>query len=335
VPGIGIKLQNELSIRENVLLAQYAEMRGLDTVWASEYRRDAVVLMAMLAAGTEQVGVGTSIVPIYTRSPAVLAMSAAAVAEIAPGRAILGLGSSTPVIVEKWHGFERSRPLVALEEYIETIRSILRDERTQFAGSVVRTDGFRLEFPSLAAPDVRIFAAALAEKALATAARVADGVLLNAAPIGYLPTIRALVDRAAAAAGKEPLPIAGDVRVGIGSGEDLRQMRERQRKAMASYGGVGPYNRFYAQAGYPNQAAAIAAGWEAGDNTSAVAALDDEMLDAIVAVGSEANVRDRVAAFLAAGMDEVIVYPVWGAEDRPSDAIRHVIDVVADLRRTP
>lgn len=331
---IGIKLQNPLSIRENVLLAQYAEARGLDMVWASEYRRDAVVLMSMLAAGTERVAVGSSIVPIYTRSAVVLAISAAAANELGPGRVELGIGTSTKPIVERWHGLERRAPMQALEEYVVALRAILAGEKVRFEGEVVRVDGFQLEHPSLAAPALPIWTAALGDAALELAGRIADGALLNAAPVGHVPSIRAHVEAGAAAAGRPAgaVRIAGDVRVGVAAGAAAKRLREAQRKAMASYGRVGPYNRFYAHAGYPEQAAVMREAFAARDVARATAAMDDEMLDAIVAIGEADAVQAQLARFLEAGMDQVIVYPLWDEGESPGDAIRRIVDVVAEVR---
>ncbi|HEY5334056.1 MAG TPA: LLM class flavin-dependent oxidoreductase, partial [Solirubrobacterales bacterium] len=123
--GLGLKLQNELPLRDNVLLARYAEARGLDSVWTSEYRSEAVIPMAAYAAATERVTVGSSIIPLYTRSIPALATTAAGLEALAPGRVVLGLGTSSPVIVERWHGVPRARPLRAMAEHVAALKRLL------------------------------------------------------------------------------------------------------------------------------------------------------------------------------------------------------------------
>lgn len=327
---IGIKFQAPLPLREIVFLAQYAEAKGLDSAWTTEYRRDAAVAMGVLAAGTERMTIGSSILPIFTRSPAVLAMTAAAVAELAPDRVIVGLGSSTSVIVEEWHGCQRKEPLERLESYSELIRAILGGDTTAFDRAGVASRGFRLEWDGLTAA-VPIYIAALGEKAITRAARYADGLLLNATPRTHLPAIRAAADAAAAEAGRQRISLAGDVRVAIGSGERISRIRERQRKAMASYARVPQYRRFFAGAGFPAEAAAIASAWQQHDQEAAVAAMTNPMLDSMVAIGDEDTVKAQLLAFLEAGLDHVLVYPLWDREESPADAIRHIVTVVSEL----
>jgi probable F420-dependent oxidoreductase len=328
---IGIKFQAPLPLREIVFLAQYAEAKGLDSAWTTEYQRDAAVALGVLAAGTERLTIGTSIIPIYTRSPAVLAMTAAAISELAGGRVILGLGSSTRVIVEQWHGCERREPLERLAASAELIRTILCGNTTAFDRAGVASQGFRLEWDGLAGTVVPIYIAALGEKAVARAATYADGLLLNATPRIRLPSIRAAADAAASGAGRPRIPLAGDVRVGIGSGARIEQIRERQRKAMASYARAPEYRRFFASAGFAAEADAIASAWQRRDEQAAVAAMTDPMLDSIVAIGDEDTIKAQLQAFLEAGLDHVIVYPLWDRGESPADAIRHIVTVVSEL----
>lgn len=336
MPGVGVKIQNDLGIRECVVLAQYAEARGLSSVWVSEYRcRDALTNLAVFAAATERVELGSSIIPLYTRSPTVLGMSAAALEEIAPGRILLGLGTSSEVIVERWHGGKRERPLRAMAEYVEAIRTVMSGARVELEGEVVTAQGFSLELDFLAAPEGRIFIAALGEKMLKIGGRIGDGILLNHAPVGHVPRIREVVEGAASEAGRAAgaCRIASDLRVGIGSAAEVAEMREVQRKQLAFYGNVPPYNRFYAEAGYGAQAAALRDAWGEKDRERAVAAVDDPMLDSIVAIGDGDTVRDRVRALWDAGVDEVILFPLWPEGGSPADRTRELIDTAAELMR--
>lgn len=329
--SLGIKIQNALPIRDNVLLVQYAEARGLDSVWVSEYRTEPFVAMALYAAATERVDVGSAITQLYTRTAPVIAMSAAALAEIAPGRIILGVGTSTGVIIGQWHGTERAKPLAAAEEYIDAVRTILRGDKVQLDGRVVGVDGFQLDHPVAGAERFPIYAAALGEKMLTIAGKTADGVLINAAPFPHLPVMRAKVDAASVAAGRPAgsVKLAGDIRVGIGTGTRARTFREQQRKAMAYYGKMPPYNRFFAEAGFERQADEMREAWAAKDRDRAFAAFDDEMLDQIVVIGDEDTVQQRLTEIAAGGLDTVIIYPLWDDES-PAVATQRIIEVAAE-----
>ncbi|HEY5333735.1 MAG TPA: LLM class flavin-dependent oxidoreductase [Solirubrobacterales bacterium] len=330
--SFGIKLENHLTLPENVALARRAEEAGLDSVWIGEYRAEAVVPMAAFAMATERLLIGSAAIQLYTRSAPVLAMTVASLAELAPGRIALGLGSSTNVIIERWHGLERRKPLLTMAESITSVREILEGGRVSFAGERVSVDDFRLERGAANGP-IPIYAAALGEKMLALAGRHADGVLLNAYPFDHIPAIRRLVEEASAAAGRPPgaVRLAGDLRIGIADDtEQLQRMRTSQRKAIAYYAKLAPYNRFFAEAGFERQAAAIREAWAVDDRPRAVAAVDDEMLDQIVVVGGRQEVRDRLSQLAVDGLDSSLVFPLWEGDD-PAAATEQILAVVAEV----
>lgn len=329
--AIGVKLEAGPGIEENVRLARYAEQRGLDSVWASEYRGEAIVSLALFAAATERVTIASSILPIYTRSPVVLAATAASLTEIAPGRVILGIGSSSEPIIERWHGVPRTRPMAAMEDAVGAIRAVLSGEIVRHEGEVFSVRGFQLQHPHMAAPTTPIYAAGLGAKGLELAGRVADGALLNVYPIGHLPFIRARVDAGSATAGRAPgtVALAGDVPVAIATGTAARRLRESVRKHTAFYAAIPQYNRLFAEAGHVEAAAAVRAAWERRDRDAAVAAIDDELLASIFSIGTEQQVQERLADVRAAGLDHAIVYPIF---ERGTDPLltRRVIDVAAE-----
>jgi len=326
--SLGIKLQSDLSLPENITLAQQAEARGFGSVWTAYYQNEAVVEMAVYSRATERITIGSAIIPIYIYSPAVLAMTAASLAQRAPGRIILGLGTSIDLIIDRWHGRKRAQPLRAIEENVDVIRALLRGETTTFEGKTLTIDRFSLDAPS-SGPNVRIYIAALGPKMLATSGRIADGTLLNGAPFSHYPKIRAAIDAGAGDRDFRP-EIAGDLRIGLGTGSQAKRIRERLREKMAIYVQMPPYNRFFTEAGYPEQAKAIKAAWDRGDRERAVRALDDDMLDEMVIVGDEATVQERLRHVIDQGLDTPMLFP-WTEDEPTAPAIQRVIDVAAEV----
>lgn len=332
---IGVKLQGTVPLAVNVPLASYAEARGLHSVWVDEVRsRDAVASMAVLAAATDRVTIGSSIVPIYTRTAPVLAMAAATLNELAPGRVVLGLGTSSRQIIEDWHGCTRSSPVQAMTEYVGAIRSALRGERVVVRGNVVHVDGFRLEQRSLAGGSVPLYAAALGPNMAASAASTADGILLNMLTVSAVATLREMAGAAERdpAAAPGPARLVSDLRVGISEDEaTCAAMRERQRKYIAYYGNVAPYRRHFERIGFAEPANRLRAAWLANDPDRAVAAVPDEMVDELVAIGPPDYVAGRISLFLDAGIDEVILWPCTTDDDDVPRATQAMIELASAL----
>jgi probable F420-dependent oxidoreductase len=332
---IGVKLQGTVPVVVNVSLANYAEIRGLRSVWVDEVRsRDALASMAVLAAATERVTIGSSIIPIYTRTAPVLAMAAATLNELAPGRIVIGLGTSSRQIIEEWHGCSRSSPVQAMTEYLSAVRSALRGDRVVVQGDVVHVNGFRLEPKSLASGSVPLYAAALGPDMATSAARLADGILLNMVPVSAVAGLRAMAHAASRdpGAGPGPARLVSDLRVGIAEDEVTRHiMRERQRKYIAHYGNVAPYRRHFERIGFAEAAQKMQAAWLAGDRDGAVKAVPDEMVDELVAIGSPQDVAGRICSLFAAGIDELILWPCTTVDEEVPSATQAVIELAAEF----
>jgi len=162
---------------------------------------DSFALGGAIAAATSRVTLGTAIVPAYNRTPAVLAMSAATLADLSQGRFVLGLGSSSHAIIEDWNGLPFELPLTRLRETVTVVREALAGGKTGFQGKTLRSRGFRLGNPP--ARPVPIYLAALREKMLALAGEIGDGVIVNLFPVTALPKMLAAYREGAAAAGRD------------------------------------------------------------------------------------------------------------------------------------
>jgi F420-dependent oxidoreductase-like protein len=307
------------------------ERAGLDQVWVAEaYGFDAPSLMGYIAARTERVEIAAGILPIYTRTPSLLAMTAAGIDALSGGRFILGLGASGPQVIEGFHGVPYDRPLARTREIIEICRQVWRRE-----GPVVH-DGpaYHLPLPAgqasgLGKPlklinrpvrgQIPIWVAALGEKNVAMTAEIANGWL----PAFFLPERAKDVFGPALDAGKAgrdpslgPLEIAAGGMCAIGEEADVAPIRDRGRSAAALYiGGMGAkgrnfYNTLVCRYGYEREAAEIQDLYLAGHKAEAAARVPAELLESLSLCGPEGYIKDRLAAYAEAGVTVLSVTPV-------------------------
>ena len=320
--------------KESAAQAVALEKAGLDTVWVAEaYGFDGVSLMGYLAAVTETVEIGAAILPIYTRTPTLLGMTAAGVDALSDGRCVLGLGASGPQVIEGFHGVPYTQPLTRTREIIEICRKVWARERVTYEGKAYTLplppeQGTGLGKPlKLITRPVRdripIYVAALGPRNVRMTAEVADGWL----PLFYLPEKVDDVwgaDLAAGAAARAddlaPLEIVAGGLLAVG--EDAASYRDLARPMIALYvGGMGAkgrnfYNDLACRYGFEDDAAKIQDLYLDGHKDEAAAAVPDGLLEAATICGPEGYVRDRIAAFKEAGVTSLNVTPI--AEDVPA-----------------
>ncbi len=307
------------------------EKAGLDLVWVAEaYGFDSPSLMGYLAALTERVEIGAAILPIYTRTPTLLAMTAAGIDALSDGRFHLGLGASGPQVIEGFHGVPYANPLGRTREIVEICRDVWKRE----APLVHQGKNFTLPLPEgqgtglgkplkIIAHPVRsaipIWIASLGEKNVAMTAEIADGWL----PIFFIPERAREVWGSALDAGAAKrdaslgtLMISAGGLLAIGEGEDVTNLRELQRPAVALYvGGMGAkgknfYNELAIRYGFEKEAEIIQDLYLAGNKKEAEAAVPEEFLELTTLCGPLSYVRERVAAFHEAGVSHLQVHPL-------------------------
>jgi F420-dependent oxidoreductase-like protein len=287
-----------------VPLVQRAEQLGFDSVWAAEsWGTDAVTVLSWMAACTSRIKVGSAIMQIPGRSPANTAMTAATLDLMSGGRFLLGLGTSGPQVVEGWHGDAWGKPLGKTREYVEIVRTALRRD-------VVEHDGEHYTIPyhgpgssGLGKPlklmlrplraDIPIYIAALAPKNVALAYEIADGWL----PIFVVP------ERFAEAYGPPPddFEIAATVNVLVG--DDVPALRDALKPHVALYvGGMGAkgknfYNALVRRYGWEAEAETVQDLYLAGHVREAIAAVPDELVDAVSLVGPKERIAERLEAW--------------------------------------
>jgi len=290
-------------------VAARAEELGYESLWIADTGAgpDAFVVGAAAAGVTRRVRLGTAVVPLYTRALPVMAAGAGSVAQLAPGRFVLGIGVSSETIVDAWGGVPFRRPLTRMRESLGVLRRMLAGERVTFEGKAVRTRNFRLVSPPPA--PVPIYVAALMPPMLGLAGELADGVILNFFPVDALPRIIEHVRAGAARAGRDPAGIEIVSRFQVIVTDDVPRARDALRLMMGPYFATSVYNRFVAWCGFPDEAAAILAGWQAKDRARNLAAVTDDMIDRIAVIGDAAHCRRRLAEFAAAGVTTPMVHP--------------------------
>lgn len=282
-------------------IALRAENVGYESAWLADTGGiDPFVLAAALAGKVSKMRIGTAVSPAYTRTPAVFASMSGSIAQLMPGRFVLGLGCSSETIVDRWNGVPFEKPLTRVRETVTLVRSMLKGERTSCKGKTVRSDGFRL----LALPPkpVPIYVGALKPPMLQLAGEVGDGVAVNLLPAAALPRMIAEIGRGAAKAGKDPANLEIVCRFQAWVTDDPKAARAFIRRFMTGYFTTSVYNAFAQWCGFVEEARAMREAWAKRDREKTEAAFTDEMIDAITLIGSEKHCRDRIAAFVDAGL---------------------------------
>lgn len=307
------------------------ERAGLDLVWVAEaYGFDSPSMMGYLAALTEKVEIGAAIIPIYTRTPTLIAMTAAGVDALSDGRFHLGLGASGPQVIEGFHGVAYANPLGRTREIVEICRDVWRREAPlnhqgrHYAVPLAAGEGTGLGKPLkiIAHPvrsEIPIWIASLGEKNVELTAEVADGWL----PILFIPERAHEVWGAALDAGRAKrseqlgeLMISAGGLLAIGEGEDVTALRELARPMVALYvGGMGArgknfYNELAMRYGYEKEAIVIQDLYLEGKKAEAAAAVPDDFLELTSLCGPKGYVAERVAAFAAVGVTHLQVTPL-------------------------
>lgn len=328
---------------------QVAEMEseGLDLVWVAEaYGFDSPSLMGYLAALTDRVEIGSGILPIYTRTPTLLAMTAAGIDALSEGRFHLGLGASGPQVIEGFHGVPYTAPLGRTREIVEICRDVWRREAPlehhgRYYDLPLPPDqgsGLGKALKIIAHPvrsAIPIWVASLGERNVAMTAEVADGWM----PILFVPERAQDVwgsalkeGQAKRSASLAPLMVTAGGLLAVGEGDTATRVRELGRGMVALYvGGMGAkgknfYNELACRYGYEAEAAAIQDLYLQGKKKEAEALVPDELLELTSLCGPAVYVKERVAAFREAGVTHLQVAPVPLEDQRPADLIRLVKD---------
>ncbi|MFY9554651.1 MAG: LLM class F420-dependent oxidoreductase [Blastocatellia bacterium] len=309
---------------DNIAIAREAERLGYHSLWTAEaYGSDSVSPLVWLAAHTERINVGTAIMQMPARTPAMTAMTAATIDLLTGGRFMLGIGASGPQVVEGWHGVVYGKLLTRTREYVEIVRTILKREQPlehhgEYYDIPVRGGtGLGKPLKLIVHPlrsSIPIYIAAIGPKNVALAAEIADGWL----PVFFSPqrmnVFRKSLDEGFAkrSDGKTltNFDIAPTVNVVVG--EDVNECRMQVKPNLALYiGGMGArgknfYNELACRYGYEDAAKTIQDLYLAGKKNEAIVAVPDELVDEIALCGPRDRIKDKLAAWREAGVSTLI-----------------------------
>lgn len=325
------------------------EQAGLDVVWVPEaYSFDAPSAMGYLAANTRKITIASGILPIYSRTPSLLAMTAAGIDYLSDGRCMLGLGASGPQVIEGFHGIPYTAPVSRIREIIAICRAVWRRERLQFDGDYYQIPLPQNQGTGLGKPlklinhpvrdDIPIAVASLGANSVAMTAELADAWL----PAFYIAEAADAVwgealrkGAAKRDPGRGPLEIFAGGAVAIGEG--LEDLRNRSRPGAALYiGGMGArqknfYNDIFSRSGYPEEAKRIQDLYLSGDKKAAEAAIPDSYLEKNSLIGPEGFVRERLHALRESGVNALnvgFIGETRQARVHACEKLRNIVDTL-------
>ncbi|MFF5205140.1 LLM class F420-dependent oxidoreductase [Streptosporangium sp. NPDC000396] len=296
--GMTIPFHDRTLAESRELIAELPEL-GYTDVWSAEVNGvDGFVPLALSAGWAPGVRLGSAIVPVSTRGPGLLAMSAATLADLAPHRFVLGIGASSPVIVESWNAGEFAKPFARTRDTLRFLKRALAGEKVTEKYETFEIKGFRLE----RAPEVppKIVLAALRPRMLRLAAAEADGAITNWLSPQDVRKVRA--------------EIAPDTeliaRLFVCVSEDADRVRELGRRMLAGYLTVPVYAAFHDWLGRGEVLRPMHEAWAAGDRKAALKAIPDEVVDALIVHGDAETCRARIQEYVDSGLNTPVLAPI-------------------------
>jgi probable F420-dependent oxidoreductase len=307
--GMTVPLDN-VPLADQPAVAAELEELGYTDVWSSEgMGADAFTPLALAAAGAPGLRLGTAIAQVFNRGPGCLAQTAATLAASAPGRFVLGVGTSSQVMVEQWNDREFDRPLSRARDMVRFLRAALAGERVDRDYETFGVHGFRLGV--LPAEPPRIVVAALRSRMLRMAGQEADGAVINWLSAEDVATVAPLVHEGGP--GKEII-----ARIVVMPTTDAEAVRAVGARLISTYLTVPVYREFHRWLGRSDQLNETWQRWAAGDRKGATAAVPDEVVDQLIVHGTPDECRAHVARYVAHGVTTPVlsVLPVAGLDVR-------------------
>lgn len=291
------------AVERAVTYAQMADARGLRNFLVTESVTDSLALAQHLASVTARIQVGTGITNIYLRHPLLAALHVLTIDQLAPGRILLGLGTSH-VPTNQAYGISMEKPLSTLREYISAVASVFRGEYAGLAQMAARGLGV-----PRAERKIPIYVAGISPKSIALTGELADGSLpLNYAPHGLKEVVDGIA-QGAQRAGRSPAEVTIALIMHCCVCADRTVALRSVKRTLSFYGRMPFYNRLFVRQGFHKEAEGIAAAWAKGDANAAAEAVSDQMAEQIAAMGTAQECQRKVEEFEKAGASYVVLYP--------------------------
>jgi probable F420-dependent oxidoreductase len=323
---VGIGISEDLPVATQQQLAVDVEGAGFASLWTNEASgRDALLVCQAWAAATTTLRVGVGVVPLWTRSPAQLAMACATLQEASGGRFVLGLGVSHAATMGPWHGAEVRRPLTAARETLAILDQLEAGERSDVDGEVQRSTRFRLHITPRPPATTRLLAA-MGPRMLELAGTDADGTLLNWSCADEVARAGERVRRARAGTGRDPdeVEVATYVRVAVADDRDAAVAA--LAREIAGYAALPAYAAHFERQGFGDAVERVKAAHRAGaDDAGKAEALGDELLSQLGWAGTPADdPGGALAAYRDAGLDHLVARVVVVGDD-PAASVHQVV----------
>ncbi|MGI0037385.1 MAG: LLM class flavin-dependent oxidoreductase [Nitrososphaera sp.] len=310
----GFSLGPLLSSDELVTCARLADASpNADSIWIPEsWGRESFASLGALSQITAKVRLGTSIISIFSRTPATVAMAATTLDMLSSSRTVIGLGASTGAIVENWHGVKFERPLDRMREFIQCMKLMISGERVNFEGKFFQVKNFKLLHPP-PRKKIPIFVGAVNNGMISLASEVADGAILFLRPVEEL---KAATQKLRSTSSGRAFEIACSIICAV-SDDHPEKARERAAQTLAFYVAVGKYYReFLAKNGFKTETTEISEAYANGGLDAATKRVSASMLRSLVVCGTRKDCREALSEFSAAGVTLPIIQfnPVGGTE---------------------
>ncbi len=310
--GLVIPLWDDISRDELIEFVKFAEELGYESVWVPEmWGRDVFTILTMLALHTEKIKLGIGIATVFSRTPALIAQTAASLDEISGGRVILGLGTSGPIVIENWHGLKFETPLQRTREYIDIIRLILSGKHINYEGEIFKLKGFRLQFKPLR-DRIPIYVAALGPKNVMLTGELADGWIPFLVPMAHFQDSVQNLKAGARISGRNLNEITIAPYIPACVSDDVKGAEEILRGYIAYYvGGMGTfYNNLIRRYGFSTEARLIVDAWKKRDRVLAARNVTDSMLSAMSITGIAQQAKEKLDKYRQQGVDlPILIFP--------------------------
>ncbi len=313
----GMSVPLDLPLHEHREVLREMVDLGYTDFWSSEANgSDGLTPLALAAAWAPEARLGVAIIPAYTRGPALMAMSVASMAEAAPGRFVMGIGTSSNVIVQNWNDVPFERPYYKTRDMVRFLKKALANEKVDEAFDTFEVKGFRLARPVAEPP--KILVAALRQGMLKMAGRESDGAILNWLSPDDVKKVVPFVHEG----GPDKEIVA---RIFVLPTDDQDAVRTIGRRAVAAYLNVPVYAAFHEWLGRGEELAGMWESWKAGDRKQALEQIPDEVVDAVIVHGTPAQCRERIREYQECGIHT----PALSLMGVPPEKLRDTIRALA------